>query len=73
MGSDYYRYGMRRSPVPYWQEFQFCIGTKSMTPLEAKIAIGRRKAEKLARLRQQGSSEDIWEIRKYPPLKRIWN
>lgn len=69
MGSDYYRYGVRRSPVPYWQELRFCIGTKSMTPLEAKIAIGRRKAEKVARLRQQGSSEDFWEMRKYYLLR----
>ena len=36
-----------------------------MDPLEAKIAIGRRRHEKLARLRQEGCSEEYWEIRKY--------
>jgi len=66
VGSDFYRYGHRRDAAPYWDELRFCIGTKTMTPLEAKIAIGRRRAEKLARLREQGSSEEYWEIRKEP-------
>ena len=65
MASDYYRYGYRRSPVPYWNELQFCLSTKRMPPLEARIALGRHRAEKLAKLRQEGSSEDVWEIRKY--------
>jgi hypothetical protein len=64
MGADYYRYGNLRSPAPYFRELQFCVSTKAMTPLEAKIAIGRRRHEKLARLRHQGCSEDFWEIRK---------
>jgi hypothetical protein len=34
-----------------------------MTPLEAKIAVGRRRREKLALLRQEGCSEEYWEIR----------
>jgi len=36
-----------------------------MPPLEARIALGRHRAEKLAKLRREGSSEDVWEIRKY--------
>jgi hypothetical protein len=39
-----------------------------MTPLEAKIAVGRRRHEKLAKLRQSGCSEDFWEIRKFVSL-----
>lgn len=64
MGADYYRYGNIRPPSPYLEELRFCVGTKSMTPVEAKVAIGRRRHEKLARLRQLGCSEDFWEIRK---------
>jgi hypothetical protein len=41
------------------------LGTKSMDPLEAKIAIGRRKMEKLEKLRREGSSEMYWEMRTY--------
>ena len=70
--SDYYRYGVRRSATPYWEELRFCIGTKNMTPLEAKIAIGRRRREKLAKLRMKGSSEDFWEIREYDPFSSLW-
>jgi hypothetical protein len=34
-----------------------------MDPLEAKIAIGRRRKEKVERLRREGSSEEYWEVR----------
>lgn len=44
-----------------------------MPMLEQKIAVGRRKKEKLARLRQEGSSEDFWEIRKYFLVHNVSN
>jgi hypothetical protein len=48
------------------------MGTKSMDPLEAKIAIGRRRKEKVERLRREGSSEDYWEMRTYCPEVEVW-
>ncbi|ESK97157.1 conserved protein (fungal and plant) [Moniliophthora roreri MCA 2997] len=65
---SWYRYGEGTKCSAKLEDFKFCMGLKWQEPDERRDAWIRRRAEWWARRRLAKSSEDVWEMRKEPPV-----
>ena len=61
-----YRYGHMAECTPAWSDFKFCLSLRALSAEERRVAWIRHRAEWWATRRtMMGSSEDVWEVRKY--------
>jgi len=52
--------------TPAWSDFKFCLSLRALSAEERRVAWIRYRAEWWATRRtMMGSSEDVWEVRKY--------
>ncbi|EEB89958.1 hypothetical protein MPER_11894, partial [Moniliophthora perniciosa FA553] len=65
---SWYRHGEGTKCSAKLEDFKFCMGLKWQEPDERRDAWIRRRAEWWARRRLAKSSEDVWEMRKEPPV-----
>ena len=63
-----YRYGQMAECSSHWSDFKFCLSLRALSAEERRVAWIRHRAEWWATRRTMGSSEDVWEIRKYVRL-----
>lgn len=59
-----YRYGTARECAAKWEDFKFCLSTRSLSEERKEEEWIRRRAEHWAERRVGPSSEDIWEAKK---------
>ncbi|KAI9247699.1 hypothetical protein BDA99DRAFT_525794 [Phascolomyces articulosus] len=59
----YYRYGEKKDCSSYWEDFKFCLKTKTKSNEEGDRMLKNRELEKEARKKQLRSSEEVWEAR----------
>ncbi|KAI8060414.1 uncharacterized protein B0P05DRAFT_558034 [Gilbertella persicaria] len=59
----YYRYGAKKDCSGKWDDFKFCLKTKTKPSDVADAMIRERKAAKEAIKKQGRSSEEVWEAR----------
>ena len=62
--NNVYRYGTLRSCSEHWNDFWFCMRTKSYGDADKAKVVGERYREKERKYREGPSSEDVWEERK---------
>ncbi|KAI8981711.1 hypothetical protein BDF20DRAFT_862793 [Mycotypha africana] len=60
---NYYRYGAKKDCSTKWEDFKFCLSTKTKSAEKADAMIKERKAIKEAIRRSKPNSEDVWEGR----------
>lgn len=59
-----YRYGTARECAAKWEDFKFCLSTRSLSEERKEEEWIHRRAEHWAERRVGPSSEDIWEAKK---------
>ena len=52
----------------FWTDFKFCLSLRALSAEERRVAWIQNRAEWWATRRMGGSSEDVWEVRKYVPF-----
>ncbi|KAI8085079.1 uncharacterized protein BX664DRAFT_284090 [Halteromyces radiatus] len=60
---NYYRYGSKKDCSAKYEDFKFCLTTKTKTSKVADAMIRKREEEKRIEKEKQRSSEDVWELR----------
>ena len=60
-----YRYGHMAECSQKWTDFKFCLSLRALSADERRGAWIRHRAEWWAARRTTGSSEDVWEVRRY--------
>ncbi|GAA5796162.1 hypothetical protein EDC94DRAFT_612437 [Helicostylum pulchrum] len=60
---NYYRYGSKRDCSGKWDDFKFCLKTKTKSSELADAMIRERQAKKDATKMKGRNSEEIWEAR----------
>ena len=63
-----YRYGHMAECTSFWTDFKFCLSLRALSAEERRVAWIQNRAEWWVTRRMGGSSEDVWEVRKYVPL-----
>ncbi|OBZ91809.1 hypothetical protein A0J61_00142 [Choanephora cucurbitarum] len=61
--TNYYRYGTKKDCSGKWDDFKFCLKTKTKPVDVADAMLRERKAAKEAVKKQGRSSEEVWEAR----------
>ncbi|KAI9365754.1 hypothetical protein BD770DRAFT_336247 [Pilaira anomala] len=60
---NYYRYGSKKDCSGKWEDFTFCLKTKTKSSEVADAMIRERQADKEAKKMKGRNSEEIWEAR----------
>ncbi|KAI8889629.1 hypothetical protein K501DRAFT_238483 [Backusella circina FSU 941] len=60
---NYYRYGTKRDCSMKWEDFKFCLTTKTKSSETADAMIRERERQKERVKRKQRNSEEVWEAR----------
>ncbi|KAI8333766.1 hypothetical protein BD560DRAFT_414891 [Blakeslea trispora] len=61
--TNYYRYGAKKDCSGKWDDFKFCMKTKTKSADVADAMLRERRAAKEAVKKQGRSSEEVWEAR----------
>ncbi|KAI8370886.1 hypothetical protein EDC96DRAFT_502700 [Choanephora cucurbitarum] len=61
--TNYYRYGTKKDCSGKWDDFKFCLKTKTKPVDVADAMLRERKAAKEAVKKQGRSSEEVWEAK----------
>ncbi|SAM05546.1 hypothetical protein [Absidia glauca] len=59
---NYYRYGSKKDCGAKYDDFKFCLSTKTKSASVADAMIRKREEEKRLDKQKQRSSEDVWEL-----------
>ncbi|CAO3621218.1 unnamed protein product [Cunninghamella blakesleeana] len=59
----YYRYGSRKDCSAKWEDFKFCLTTKTKSSEVADAMVRNRDAQKQLEKKKQRNSEEVWELR----------
>ncbi|KAG2220567.1 hypothetical protein INT45_008748 [Circinella minor] len=59
----YYRYGEKKDCSSYYEDFKFCLSTKTKSNQVGDSMIKKRELEKQVQKKQLRSSEEVWEAR----------
>ncbi|CDH48250.1 predicted protein [Lichtheimia corymbifera JMRC:FSU:9682] len=60
---NYYRYGEKKDCSEKWEDFKFCLTTKTKSNEVADRMIRKREEEKAMEKKRLRSSEEVWELR----------
>ncbi|KAG2213387.1 uncharacterized protein EV154DRAFT_478872 [Mucor mucedo] len=60
---NYYRYGSKKDCAGKWEDFKFCLKTKTKSSELADAMLRERKANKEAARMRGRNSEEVWEAR----------
>lgn len=60
---NYYRYGEKKDCTQKWEDFKFCLTTKTKSNEIADRMIREREQEKAMAKKRSRSSEEVWELR----------
>ncbi|KAG0173350.1 hypothetical protein DFQ30_008223 [Apophysomyces sp. BC1015] len=59
----YYRYGEKKDCSIRWEDFKFCLTTKTKSNEVADKMLRQREQEKEKTKKRQRNSEEVWEAR----------